>query len=245
MKVIVYSMPSIRPTTDTRKNSWMNFGTAPCLAAGLITLSNCNRTARIWADEEDWIIGVSAAATKASGCPAAIAHAFEVAERLSFRDAWERGRKDKRFLRRRGGEAAPNRQTEWVCQWQKIASDDPRTDVDPPGDIHVRPTRRGYVHIPGAVHDDRWKNDIKGPYLVGSSRSVYLGRGLEYPKSLAAIFRRQYRDAGITQRTPVGSKARTPKKIEGDDAEEYVEVLLELLSEFESQPVPPYRAVRR
>lgn len=141
-------------------------GTAPDTSAGLITLGTEKPQIRSAAEPGDYVLGISRAI---SNKPRRVIYCMHVGEVIAFREAWERGKRDKTWAARRGGSArADGEARAMVTEEGPIIA----------GDIHVRPSKKGYEHIPRAVHGFTWRKDVEGNrdrYLVGDPTSRFWG----------------------------------------------------------------------
>lgn len=140
--------------------------TAPDTSGGLITLGTEKPQIRSAADPGDYVVGISRAI---AGKPRRVIYCMQVGEAITFKEAWQRGETDPAWAARRGGTANPEgeRRAMMVEEGPIIG-----------GDIHVRPGKKGYEHIPRSVHNFTWRKDIEGNrdrYLVGDTMSRHWG----------------------------------------------------------------------
>lgn len=124
-------------------------GCVPWVEDGRVFLGPCKRLMRPEVLEGDYVMGISGSTAPN---PRRILLWMKVEERMTFREAWERGNIDATFRKLRGGP------------------------------IHIRPKQGAdslpspdcYEHIPDSPHWDDWKNDVFGNrdvFLVGDSSS--------------------------------------------------------------------------
>lgn len=128
---------------------WLK-GSVPLESHGKVFFGACKKRMRPDVEPGDYILGISGSG---AGHPRRVLLWMRVAERLTFRQAYERGKTDKTFRGIRGKA------------------------------IHVRPRRFAvhfagepecYEHINGAPHSDDWRTDIRGSrdvFLVGGRHS--------------------------------------------------------------------------
>jgi hypothetical protein len=141
-------------------------GTGPDITGGIITLGTEKPQIRSGADPNDYVVGISHAIPSK---PRRVIFAMRVGEIITFKEAWERGDKDPAWAGKRGGTANPAGE-------QRLITLDEGPVIA--GDIHVRPGRKGYEHIPRAVHGFTWRKDIQSNrdrYLVGDQSSRFWG----------------------------------------------------------------------
>jgi hypothetical protein len=124
-------------------------GCVPCVEDGRVFFGPCKRLMRPEVLEGDYVMGISGSAAPK---PRRVLLWMRVRERLTFREAWERGEIDPTFRKLRGGA------------------------------LHIRPKQGAdilaspecYVHLPGSPHWDDWERDVSGDrdvFLVGDSKS--------------------------------------------------------------------------
>lgn len=143
-------------------------GYVPYVQEGKVFLGPCKRLMRPDVTVGDYILGISGSA---AGSPRRVLLWMKVKEVITFMEAWKRGEADRTFRDLRGGA------------------------------IHIRP-RQGaetlpspdcYEHIPGAQHEDDWRNDVRenrDVFLLGDSSSwVASENGPEVTPELAEWLR--------------------------------------------------------
>lgn len=148
-------------------------GSVPWCGHGRVLFGPCKKRMRPEVVPGDYILGISGAG---GGTPRRVLLWMRVREKISFAEAYRRGRTDHVFRAARG------------CA------------------IHVRPRAgaaflpgwpSSYEHIPGAPHLEGWRNDIRGErdaFLVGDVRSWVAGDdGPEVTMDLVSLLR-----AGVT-----------------------------------------------
>ncbi|MBI4479121.1 MAG: hypothetical protein HY651_03770 [Acidobacteria bacterium] len=125
-------------------------GCVPWVTQGKVFFGPCKKKMRPLVRPGDYVMGISPAGI---GEQRRVLLWMEVAERMTFAEAYERGRKDKYFL-------AARRHAIHVR---------PRKDVKfEPGNPLC------YEHIPNAPHRNKWSDDLKGNrdvFLVGAKGS--------------------------------------------------------------------------
>ncbi len=164
-------------------------GYVPWVSQGKVFFGPCKKTMRPDVDCGDYILGISGAA---GGNPRRVLLWMRVVERLTFAEAYDRGKTDSAFRAIRGKA------------------------------IHVRPHKlvahvpgdpECYRHIQGAPHSDDWQTDIKGSrdvFLVGGRYSWVAGNeGPEVTEDLVALLRQGIQWKGnSTIRNPLTEHAR-------------------------------------
>jgi hypothetical protein len=120
-------------TTAGKDYQQPNLACVPTWFEGTIYFGPCKRAMRPVMNEGDYVFGISSSATH----PRRILFAAKIAKKMTFSDAYDR------YPKLRG----------------------------PEGPIHVRPTPMPlggfpdsrYEHIPRAIHEDDWRNDLRRP----------------------------------------------------------------------------------
>ena len=142
-------------TTVGRDYQQPNMRCVPTWFEGTIYFGPCKRAMRAKMGEGDYVFGISSCSSR----PRRIVFAARIAKQMTFSEAYER------YPKLRG----------------------------PLGPIHVRPTHlpigafpdSHYEHIPGANHEDDWRNDLRSPELdafftcetSGTCEGRWLGAG--------------------------------------------------------------------
>jgi hypothetical protein len=141
-------------------------GTAPDISQGLITLGTEKPQIRSGVEPGDFVVGISRAI---AGKPRRVIYCLHVGEIVTFKEAWTRGESDPVWAAHRGGTANPlGEQRQIVVEEGPVIA----------GDIHVRVGKKGYEHLPRAVHAFTWRKDVEGNrdrYVVGDSTSRFWG----------------------------------------------------------------------
>jgi|SRR5579862_6777633 len=124
-------------------------GVVPWVSAGKVFFGPCKKRMRPHLKPGDYVMGISGSG---AGHPRRVLLWMRVDERMTFKEAYNRGEKDKVFRALRGT-AIHVRPLEVT--------------------VHVAGDPNCYEHIPGAPHEDEWKSDLKG------KRDVFLKGGAD------------------------------------------------------------------
>jgi hypothetical protein len=125
-------------------------GFVPWVSNRKVFFGACKKKMRPHVKRGDYIMGISGSG---AGRPRRVLLWMRVAEPMSFRDAYEKGRTNNAFFNVRG----------------KAIHLRPCKDV-----AYIRGNPECYVHIKGAHHEDDWRSDVKGnrdAFLVGRGGS--------------------------------------------------------------------------
>lgn len=175
----------------------------------------------------DYILGISGAS---AGRPRRVLLWMKVDERMTFKDAYERGETNKVFRDVRGTA------------------------------IHVRPRnvpvyRPGdpgsYEHIPGAPHSDGWRSDLKGDrdvFLTGVKGSwIASDKGPEVTDVLVELLREGIDWKGhATIHRPLTENARGKHALViGSTARQIISWIPRVRTSLESQPGPRSACARK
>jgi hypothetical protein len=143
-RVFAYIIASVGPNYKLR-------GSVPWVKEGKVFFGPCKRYMRPKVEEGDYIMGISPA-----GKQRRVLLWMRVGEKMTFADAYERGKTDRLFrLARRNAIHVR-----------------PRRDIE-----HIPGNPSTYEHIPGATHSKDWPKDIeekgekRDTFLVGDKSS--------------------------------------------------------------------------
>jgi len=148
-------------------------GAVPWVFSGRVFFGACKKRMRPHVNPGDYVMGISGSD---AGNPRRVLLWMKVDKRMTFKEAYDRGKKDNVFRALRGTAIHVR-------------------PLDVP--LHMSGNPNCYDHIPGAPHEEDWQSDLKGKgdvFLTGAAGSwVAEGDGPIVTEKLVELLR-----AGIT-----------------------------------------------